>query len=148
MKSITPKPTSTPGVSTIDTKPNIPLSTPMSNTVQSMSTLSVSGERRIGIYTLEERRARINKFLAKRKRRIWKKRIKYDCRKKLADSRPRIKGRFVRRDEGDEDSDDIEGEEGFANNCEDGIMYLASLEEEDEEEEDIKEEADVKEPVF
>ncbi|KAL3933557.1 MAG: hypothetical protein SGBAC_010341 [Bacillariaceae sp.] len=59
---------------------------------------------RIGIYLPEARRARIARFHAKRKMRIWRKRIKYDCRKKLADSRPRIKGRFVKRSdmEGDE----------------------------------------------
>lgn len=57
---------------------------------------------RIGIYLPEARRARIARFHAKRAKRIWRKRIKYDCRKKLADSRPRIKGRFVKRSDMDE----------------------------------------------
>lgn len=58
---------------------------------------------RIGIYLPDARRARIARFHAKRKMRIWRKRIKYDCRKKLADSRPRIKGRFVKRSDMDGD---------------------------------------------
>lgn len=57
---------------------------------------------RIGIYLPEARKARIARFHAKRKMRIWRKRIKYDCRKKLADSRPRIKGRFVKRSDMDD----------------------------------------------
>ena len=57
---------------------------------------------RIGIYLPEARIARIARFHAKRSNRIWRKRIKYDCRKKLADSRPRIKGRFVKRTDMDE----------------------------------------------
>jgi hypothetical protein len=57
------------------------------------------GIARIGIYTLEERKVRVARFQAKRGRRVWRKKIKYDCRKKLADNRPRVKGRFVRRDE-------------------------------------------------
>ena len=56
---------------------------------------------RIGIYLPDARRLRIARFHAKRKMRIWRKRIKYDCRKKLADSRPRIKGRFVKRSDMD-----------------------------------------------
>eukprot|EP00968_Pinguiococcus_pyrenoidosus_P016950 scaffold1651_cov317-Pinguiococcus_pyrenoidosus.AAC.15 len=59
------------------------------------------GPKLIGIYTPEQRKARIARFHAKRAKRVWRKRIKYDCRKKLADSRPRIKGRFVRREDMD-----------------------------------------------
>jgi hypothetical protein len=58
---------------------------------------------RVGVYTPEQRVARVEKFHKKRRARVWRKRIKYDCRKKLADSRPRVKGRFVKRTEdGDE----------------------------------------------
>lgn len=56
---------------------------------------------KVGAYTKEERQMRIQKFRAKKIRRVWKKQIKYDCRKKLADTRPRIKGRFVSRKDGD-----------------------------------------------
>lgn len=53
-------------------------------------------EKKIGSYSPEARKLRLQKFHEKRKNRTWKKSIKYDCRKKLADDRPRIKGRFVR----------------------------------------------------
>uniref|UniRef100_A0A7S3UTQ9 CCT domain-containing protein n=1 Tax=Heterosigma akashiwo TaxID=2829 RepID=A0A7S3UTQ9_HETAK len=58
----------------------------------------------VGIYTPAERRERLARFHAKRQRRVWRKKIKYDCRKKLAESRPRVKGRFVRRGEGGDDA--------------------------------------------
>lgn len=76
----------------------------LSHTACPMELLNKGG--RIGIYLPEERKARIAKFHSKRKIRIWRKRIKYDCRKKLADSRPRIKGRFVKRS-------DVDGEASF-----------------------------------
>ena len=52
---------------------------------------------RIGIYTPGERAAIINRFHGKRSRRMWKKKIRYNCRKSLADRRMRVKGRFVKR---------------------------------------------------
>lgn len=58
-----------------------------------------SGNMRIGAYTKQERQAIIERFRAKKKRRVWRKQIKYDCRKRLADTRPRVKGRFVSRKE-------------------------------------------------
>jgi hypothetical protein len=45
-----------------------------------LSSVHVSGTR-IGVYTVEERQLRIQRFLEKRQRRVWRKRIKYDCRK-------------------------------------------------------------------
>ncbi|CAH0480385.1 unnamed protein product [Peronospora belbahrii] len=55
-----------------------------------------SSSKKIGSYSPAARKLRLQKFHKKRKNRTWKRSIKYDCRKKLADDRPRIKGRFVR----------------------------------------------------
>jgi len=51
--------------------------------------------KKIGPLTVEERQAKVAKYLQKRKDRTWNKRINYDCRKRVADSRLRFKGRFV-----------------------------------------------------
>ena len=72
------------------------------STPTTLSLELVNKDGRIGIYLPEARRQRIARFHAKRAKRIWRKRIKYDCRKKLADSRPRIKGRFVKRSDMDD----------------------------------------------
>ena len=51
---------------------------------------------RIGKYTLEERRLRILRYRQKRHERNFERKIKYSCRKVLADSRPRVRGRFAK----------------------------------------------------
>lgn len=63
---------------------------------------------RIGIYNREERDTIIERFRAKKRRRVWKKKIRYHCRKNLADRRVRVKGRFVRRgSEGATDAEEV-----------------------------------------
>ena len=42
---------------------------------------------RIGIYTKEERAAIVSRYREKKKRRVWQKKIRYTCRKSLADRR-------------------------------------------------------------
>jgi hypothetical protein len=61
--------------------------------------LPFHASRKIGTLTVEERRIKIEKYLEKRKKRTWCKKISYDCRKRVADSRLRIKGRFVTKDQ-------------------------------------------------
>jgi hypothetical protein len=48
----------------------------------------------IGIYTRAERAAKIQRFRQKRERRNFSKRVLYGSRKRFADSRPRVGGRF------------------------------------------------------
>uniref|UniRef100_A0A5B6YLN5 Putative histone-lysine N-methyltransferase set-2 n=1 Tax=Davidia involucrata TaxID=16924 RepID=A0A5B6YLN5_DAVIN len=50
-------------------------------------------------YSPEEKKERIERYRSKRNQRNFNKKIKYACRKTLADSRPRIRGRFARNDE-------------------------------------------------
>jgi hypothetical protein len=47
----------------------------------------------VGAYSPEQRRLRIEKFIEKRSRRVWTKKVKYDVRKNFADSRLRVKVR-------------------------------------------------------
>ena len=48
------------------------------------------------VYSPKTRKKRIKRFLEKRSRRRWTKRVEYVVRKKFADSRARWKGRFVK----------------------------------------------------
>ena len=45
--------------------------------------------------SFEKRRLKLLKYMEKKKKRVWKKKVNYDCRKKVADGRLRIKGKFV-----------------------------------------------------
>lgn len=86
---------------------------------------SQDGVPKVGRYSPEERRERIERYRSKRNQRNFHKKIKYACRKTLADSRPRIRGRFARNDEMGECSqsrwsqaggeDDEEDDDGWIN---------------------------------
>eukprot|EP00252_Welwitschia_mirabilis_P019733 TRINITY_DN4650_c0_g1_i1.p1 TRINITY_DN4650_c0_g1~~TRINITY_DN4650_c0_g1_i1.p1 ORF type:complete len:392 (+),score=74.19 TRINITY_DN4650_c0_g1_i1:209-1384(+) len=52
-------------------------------------------EFRIGHYTVEERKQRIHRYRMKRNERNFNRKIKYACRKSLADNQPRVRGRFA-----------------------------------------------------
>ena len=70
---------------------------------------------RIGIYTPAERAAIIARFNKKRSRRVWNKKIRYNCRKSLADRRLRVKGRFVKRSEREQLRKQLEAEQAAEN---------------------------------
>lgn len=57
--------------------------------------ISEDKEFRIGQYTVEERKERIHRYRKKRTERNFNKKIKYACRKSLADNQPRFRGRFA-----------------------------------------------------
>lgn len=56
-------------------------------------------QRKIGKLTLQERYLKVKRYKEKKERRIWTKKIFYDCRKQVADKRLRIKGRFIRKED-------------------------------------------------
>lgn len=59
------------------------------------SFIPIVHRKQIGTLTPEERKMKIERYLMKRKSRNFGKKVSYACRKRVADSRIRIKGRFV-----------------------------------------------------
>eukprot|EP01017_Pseudomicrothorax_dubius_P023698 TRINITY_DN25271_c0_g1_i2.p1 TRINITY_DN25271_c0_g1~~TRINITY_DN25271_c0_g1_i2.p1 ORF type:complete len:256 (-),score=28.11 TRINITY_DN25271_c0_g1_i2:6-773(-) len=59
----------------------------------------IGSSRRIGTLSVEERREKVAQYLEKRKSRSWNRKIAYECRKKVAETRFRVHGRFVARDQ-------------------------------------------------
>ncbi|XP_042481643.1 uncharacterized protein LOC122062067 [Macadamia integrifolia] len=53
----------------------------------------------IGNYTIEERKQRLSRYRKKKTKRNFGRKIKYACRKALADSQPRVRGRFAKTEE-------------------------------------------------
>jgi len=71
---------------------NLPLVEPKIN-------VGLTKRKLIGRLSYEERLKRIEKYRAKRTTRVWVKKISYNCRKRVADQRPRVKGRFIPKSE-------------------------------------------------
>lgn len=62
--------------------------------------LHVNGpEGWVGAYSPDSRQLRIRRYMEKRNHRVFKKVVKYDVRKNFADSRLRVKGRFVKKED-------------------------------------------------
>ncbi|TVU30436.1 hypothetical protein EJB05_22060 [Eragrostis curvula] len=61
--------------------------------------------------SVQERREKIHRYIKKRNERNFSKKIKYACRKTLADSRPRVRGRFAKNDDYGEPSTAMQNHE-------------------------------------
>ncbi|CAI9771225.1 unnamed protein product [Fraxinus pennsylvanica] len=72
-----------------------PNSTPLAPEISSLEDSTF----KVGKLSVEERKKKIHRYLKKRNERNFSKKIKYACRKTLADSRPRVRGRFAKNDE-------------------------------------------------
>ncbi|KAJ7980923.1 zinc finger protein CONSTANS-like [Quillaja saponaria] len=68
-------------------------------TLSSESNMIIVGMSRACRYSPEEKKERIERYRRRKNQRNFNKKIKYACRKTLADSRPRIRGRFARNEE-------------------------------------------------
>jgi hypothetical protein len=85
----------------------------------------------IGTISMEERNKKIEKYREKKKTRTWGKKISYDCRKRVAQNRLRVKGRFVTKEKAimmEEGVDDVNiGAQTSGNNQGNGIQEQREL---------------------
>ncbi|XP_043717108.1 uncharacterized protein LOC122665106 isoform X2 [Telopea speciosissima] len=101
-----------------------------SNPLAVDSTIMEETNFKVGRYSPEERKLRIHRYRSKRTQRNFNKTIKYACRKTLADSRPRVRGRFAR----NEDSGEIPKLSGLNREEEDeDDLWVNGFQEEDDE---------------
>ncbi|CAL5200219.1 unnamed protein product [Lathyrus oleraceus] len=91
--------------------------------LSSESSMIIEGMNRVCPYSPEEKKLRIERYKRKRNQRNFNKKIKYVCRKTLADRRPRIRGRFARNGEIDTNNTSVQW------------SHIGGGEEEDEEDE-------------
>ncbi|PIN10108.1 hypothetical protein CDL12_17308 [Handroanthus impetiginosus] len=100
---------------------------------------------KVGKLSAEERKRKIHRYLKKRNERNFSKKIKYACRKTLADSRPRVRGRFAKnyelgemaRNAGSNQEDDIDEDMNLFSNSIPNHQRKVVKEEEDMESADI-----------
>jgi hypothetical protein len=57
--------------------------------------IALENLRPVGPISWLERKYKVKKYIQKKQRRVWSKKISYDCRKRVADNRLRVKGKFV-----------------------------------------------------
>jgi hypothetical protein len=55
--------------------------------------------KKVGQITLEERQKKVYRYIEKKRRRHYAKKVGYECRKRVADNRIRVKGRFISKEE-------------------------------------------------
>nr|XP_023901051.1 zinc finger protein HD1-like isoform X2 [Quercus suber] len=70
-------------------------STPLASEISSLEDTTF----KVGKLSVEQRKEKIHRYMKKRNERNFSKKIKYACRKTLADSRPRVRGRFAKNDD-------------------------------------------------
>ncbi|KAF5930900.1 hypothetical protein HYC85_031773 [Camellia sinensis] len=79
------------------------------------------------ISIIEGEKERIERYRSKRNLRNFNKKIKYECRKTLADSRPRIRGRFAKNDEVEKSSQNQLSHMGIEEDDEDDSNWINFL---------------------
>ncbi|KAF3787289.1 Zinc finger protein CONSTANS-LIKE 4 [Nymphaea thermarum] len=83
-----------------------------------------NGMQKVARYNAEEKKERIQRYRSKRNQRNFNKKITYACRKTLADSRPRVRGRFARNEEHGESSAQVQWNQIEDEDDEESWMHL------------------------